>query len=82
MKIVLNKCYGGYSLSEKAYAYIGIEWDGHGKAFKDDRTHPMLIEAVEALGEEANGSYADLVVEEFDIEQLITASDGFERLRG
>lgn len=27
MKVVINKCYGGYGLSKKAYEFLGIEWD-------------------------------------------------------
>lgn len=28
MKIVINRCYGGFGLSEAAYDKLGIGWDG------------------------------------------------------
>lgn len=55
MKIVLNKDFGGFGLSKKAYKYLGEEWDGM-------RTDEKLIKCVEELGREANGVCADLQV--------------------
>ena len=65
-KVVLNCCFGGYGLSEKAYEFLGLPWDGYGFAYIDNRDNPKLVECVETLGEEANGCYAELVVEEYD----------------
>ena len=80
MKDVINKCYGGFGLSEKAYKYLGREWDGYGYGFRDDRTNPELIECIESIGEEANGRYADLKVVEIpdDVEWEIEEYDGIE----
>lgn len=80
MKVVINKCYGVFGLSEKAYKYLGIEWDGYGYGFSDDRTNPELIECIESIGEEANGRYADLKVVEIpdDVEWEIEEYDGIE----
>ena len=66
MKIVINKCWGGFSLSKKAYEYLGLEWDDFGFKYNDEekRTDPKLIECVETLGDEANGRYANLKVVE------------------
>ena len=111
-KVIVNKCFGGFSLSEKAlYRYAEIkgvtlypEETGHGfktywiapvderpsEILRDDEFHtadidarkasnaaykktalydrdiprddPALVQAVEELGEVANGKYADLVV--------------------
>lgn len=30
MKYVLNKCYGGFSVSKEVYDKLGYEWDGYG----------------------------------------------------
>lgn len=82
MKIVINKCFGGYGLSEEAYKYLGLEWDGGGFAFDRDRTNLQLIECVEALGEKANGRFARLKVVEVpdDINWCISEYDGIERV--
>ena len=66
MKVVINKCYGGFSLSEAAYKELGLKWDGfgHGYEFNEDkeRSNPKLVEVVEKLGAEANGRWANLRV--------------------
>jgi hypothetical protein len=64
MKVVVNTCYGGYSLSEEAYKELGLEWKGYGHAFDDDRSNPALVEVVEKLGERADGQCARLEVVE------------------
>lgn len=99
MKVVLNKCYGGFSISELAaqmMAANGSEqaqkelsqrgcWHGYG--YVDgmdgyDRTDPLLVEAVEALGEDASGSLARLRVVEIPdgIEWEISEYDGIETI--
>lgn len=87
MKVVINRCFGGFSLSEKAYEYLGIPWDGYGYALgRDahnlvkDRTNPKLVECVETLGAEANGWAADLKVVTIpdDVEWYISDYDGLE----
>lgn len=103
MKIVLNKCYGGFGISKKcairmaelgckhAAAEIaqckGGRWFGYGYAegFSDgyDRTNPYLVQAVEELGDEANGGCAKLRVvdipdgEDYEIHEY----DGIETVR-
>ena len=63
MKIILNKCYGGFGISDEALRMAGItdtdEW-----GYDDLRTNPEVIKAVEILGEDANDEYSDLVVVE------------------
>ena len=80
MKVVINECLGGYSLSEEAYKELGIEWDGYGYAFDDDRTNPKLVEVVERLGTKANGRVAELEVVKIpdDIEWYIRVDNGME----
>lgn len=68
-KIVVNKCYGGFSLSEKAARLLckklGVRYT---KEFCHDipvpRHSKYLVEVVEELGAEANGPCTDLKVEE------------------
>lgn len=97
MKVVINRCYGGFGLSKKATEYLAER--GHGGAierltkfskekgswfsFSDvSRTDPLVIEAVEKLGKEANGQCAELEIEEieFNVEDFIKEYDGFESL--
>ena len=30
MKVVINKCYGGFSISKEAFHWLGLKWDGFG----------------------------------------------------
>lgn len=68
MKIVINRCYGGFEISKEAYEYTG-------RIAKDDRficndsmelrTDPKLIEFIEKYGSErASSECSKLVVEE------------------
>lgn len=77
-KVVLNGCYGGFSLSEKAYNFLNIAWDGYGYDFMNDRENPKLVECVEKLGEDANGSCANLYIEEYDDENFIYEIDDYD----
>lgn len=58
-KIVINTCYGGFSLSEKALTYLGIEEGEERTLSRDDA---RLVEVVSSLREAANGRYAFLKV--------------------
>lgn len=80
MKIVVNKCFGGYSLSKEAYEFLGLEWDEFGYKFENDRTNKDLIRCVEALGDKANGRFADLEIVEVpeNIDFYIDEYDGIE----
>lgn len=94
MKIVLNKCYGGFSVSEAVYNELGFKWDGYGYLNNElfgienndciaYRANEKLIAAIEKIGEEkASGSYAELRVVEVpdDIEWEIDDHDGIEIL--
>lgn len=72
MKLVINACYGGFSLSKKAYEFLGLNWDGYGFIYRNfkDRTRPDLVECVEKLGESASGAYSDLKVIEIPRKSL------------
>ena len=80
MKVVINTCFGGFSVSRAVYEYMGIEWDGYGYAFNEDRANPKLIECIEHLGSSADGSCAELKVVEIpdNVEWCIEEYDGRE----
>lgn len=82
MKVVINRCFGGFSLSEKAYEFLGLEWDGYGYKYNGNRTDPKLVECVETLGVEADGIFAELKVVEIpeDVEWEIDYYDGLESI--
>ena len=69
MKIVINICHGGFSLSEEAQKlycqYSMIEW----KDWQEDwsyydieRNNQYLVRVVEELGDSASGRFAELKV--------------------
>lgn len=80
MKVVINKCYGGFCLSKEAYEYLGLAWDGYGYKYNDNRTDLKLVECVETLGDIASGSLAELKVVEIpdDVDWYIDEYDGIE----
>jgi hypothetical protein len=81
-QIVINQCFGGYSLSSKAYEYLGIEWGKYGLEFANDRSNPQLVKCVLALGHEASGYLSDLKVVEVPdgVEWEIEEYDGNEHV--
>ena len=91
-KVVYNACYGGYGLSKAAAMFI---YDRLTPEEKDDvspdrnlayyledsisRHDPRLVEAVEVLGEKANGSCAKLEVRSISSNVYkIDECDGYE----
>ena len=85
MKVVINRCFGGFGLSEEAYNYLGLEWDGYGYKYNSDekRADPKLVECVETLGPgRASGRLAVLKVVEIpdDIYWEISEYDGMETI--
>lgn len=86
MKVVINRRFGGFSLSEEAYKFLGWEWDGYGyrgsRSDKETRTNAELVKCVEQLGEKANGRFARLVVVDVpdDVEWEIDDYDGLETI--
>lgn len=83
MKLVINRCYGDFNLSDEALAYYNKL--SNKNVIEDDiytikRNDPYLIQVVEYLGERANGYCAKLKVVEIpdDIEYQILYFDGIE----
>jgi hypothetical protein len=62
-KIVVNRCWGGFSLSEEACKMLGVE-SAYAYDADEKRADPKLIEVVEKLGREADGRFAYLEVVE------------------
>lgn len=84
MKVVINNCYGGFSLSDAGIArYLEL---ADLKATSDfyDRDIPRddaaLIQVVEELGDAANGFAADLKIVDIpdDVDWYIEEYDGNE----
>jgi len=65
MKVVVNRCFGGFGLSKKATQWLterGVTCGYSDESIKVFRTHPLVIEVVETMGDEASGVYADLKI--------------------
>ena len=80
MKVVINKCYGGFGLSEKGYEFLEKEWDDFGHGSDIRRDNPKLVECVETLGSAADGHFSMLKVVEIPdgTEYTIEEYDGIE----
>lgn len=81
--VVINDCYGGFGLSDKAIKIYKERAGITDPQFYDrdiPRDDPYLINIVKELGMGANGSYANLKIVEIpgDIEWLIQDYDGAE----
>ena len=81
MKIVVNRCWGGFSLSDEACTLLNCEtYDYINPEMRNDFN---LISAVETLGKDANGLHANLVVKEISDEATdytIIDYDGMENI--
>lgn len=60
MKIVVNRCYGGFSLSPRACEMLGLE-SCYAYVERDD---PAVVACVEQLGQAASGDCAELEIVE------------------
>lgn len=63
MEIVLNRCFGGFSLSESACKRLGTD-DSYSYNEKELRSSSRLVECVRALGDFASGRCAKLRIVE------------------
>jgi len=81
MKIVINRCYGGFGLSNIAIKMLkNIKNDNNFDVRGVDRTDKDLIDIVEKLGEKANGIHSKLKIITIPdlIDYEITEYDGYE----
>ena len=78
MKVVINSCFGGFSLSSFAVEKLGLDFP---YAYIE-RTNPMLISLIEMFGSEmCSGSCAELEVVTLPAEitdWMISEYDGLE----
>ena len=95
MKIAINRCYGGFSVSEAVFKELGWKWDGYGYPSNNDfgieqgqyeayRAHPALIAAIEKVGvKAASGFSAELKIVEVPdgTNWEINEYDGLETVR-
>lgn len=83
MKVVINKCFGGFGLSEVAFIRYKNE-SGKSDIFYWEilRDDPILVSIVEELTEDSWGKFAELSVVEIpdDIEWQIENFDGIEHI--
>jgi len=82
-RIVINTCYGGFGLSERAelrYKQLAVITDGDWSYYDIDRDDPYLVQVVRELGMNANGSHSNLKIVEVPagVEWHITEYDGNE----
>jgi len=85
MKVVINKCYGGFSLSPEAIQRYADLKGVHANSFHDrdiPRNDTALVRVVEELGKQADGRHASLKVVEIPdgTEWIIDEYDGIERV--
>ena len=95
MKVVLNKCFGGFSVTEEVFKELKLSCKDYGylnnETFNIDdnrnweayRAHPDLIKAIEKIGvENAGGACSELKIIEIPdgIEWYISDYDGIETL--
>jgi hypothetical protein len=94
--VVVNTCYGGFGLSDKAcdrlieLGYTELKLNpGYGKypvssKYYNDRDiprhHPLLVAVVRELGEEANGMCAELEIQQVHGLYRIREYDGNETI--
>lgn len=95
MKIVINRCFGGFCVSRAVFEKLGMEWDGYGYICNQElgiesdnyyeyRTDTRLIAAIEDVGAKAaSGDSAQLKIVEIpdNVEWEIDEYDGIETVR-
>lgn len=81
--VVINDCYGGFGLSERAkeeYRRLTGVADPHWNDRDINRDDPYLVKIVKELGMAANGPHSNLKIVEIpgDIKWLVQEYDGAE----
>lgn len=82
-KIVINDCYGGFGLSDRAileYKQLAGITDQDFYDREIPRDDPYLVQIVQRLGMSANGAHSNLKIVEIpgDVDWLIQEYDGAE----
>ena len=93
IKVVYNGCFGGFSLSRAAMQFLAnkgnkeaqevmAEEDFYGYLYDTPRHDPLLVQAVEVLGDDANGTSSALRVAEIEGNRyIIEEYDGAESVK-
>lgn len=86
MKVVINRCFGGFGLSDAAIDRIrdlGGPWSDTDRWSSENRSHPVLVEVVQNLGTAADGDFAKLRIVEIPdgVDFEIVDHDGMESIR-
>jgi aminopeptidase N len=90
MQVVINTSYSNFAISPDAISLIRKKIKNskaksqiNAYAFDNDRSHPLLVEAVQKLGAKANGLYTTLKIVEIpdDVEWRVDAINGKEVIR-
>lgn len=81
--VVINDCYGGFGLSDKAkdmYKKLACITDSSWHDRDIERDDPYLVKVVKDLGMAANGPYSNLKIVEIpgDVDWLVQEYDGAE----
>ena len=88
--VAINRCYGGFNLSDKAVEELrkrisdpkiqSYSFQSYNDEYR--RHHPVLIEVIKELGEEANGPFSkieiDYIEEKYKDHYSVKEYDGME----
>ena len=83
MKLVINKCFGGFGLSDAAIKrYNEVTAQTLTSCYDVERDDPALVQVVEELGAEANDGHSKIKVVEIPdgVEYEIVDYDGIEHI--
>jgi hypothetical protein len=81
VEVVLNKCYGGFDISDKAWRrLLDLGYEGDRSLIYKDRANPLLVQVIKELGKEASAEYSRLVIETIRLSCEIDDHDGMESL--
>jgi hypothetical protein len=86
MRIVINRCFGGFGLSPRAEALFRrterVKHDDDFSVYDIPRDHPTLVRIVEKLGEAAGGDHSELKIIEVpdDVNWYVVEYDGLEHV--
>jgi hypothetical protein len=85
MKVVINKCFGGFGLSKAAFnRYNELSPEKAVYQFDIKRNDPFLIQAIEEIGVNASGlDYSELKIVDIpsDVSWYVDDYDGMETIR-
>lgn len=82
-KVVINRCHGGFGLSDQAeqlYKERKDITDPNWYHWEIPRDDPVLVQIVEEMGEDADGMYSELGIVEIpeDVNWYVEEYDGLE----